>query len=74
MRHGLSTAEAALGRVGRVGVGEHDEGVADRQRTARFPPSRGIAKKARIYLQEKLRSLLRAAAAILYMCDVEYIE
>ena len=31
MRHGLSTAEAAFGRVGRVGVGEHDEGVADRQ-------------------------------------------
>ena len=31
VRHGLSTAEAALGRVGRVGVGEHDEGVADRQ-------------------------------------------
>ena len=31
MRHGLSTAEAALGRVGRVGVGKHDEGVADRQ-------------------------------------------
>ena len=27
----MSTAEAALGRVGRVGVGEHDEGVADRQ-------------------------------------------
>ena len=24
VRHGLSTAEAALGRVGRVGVGEHD--------------------------------------------------
>ena len=23
--------EAALSRVGRVGVGEHDEGVADRQ-------------------------------------------
>ena len=31
VRHGLSTAEAALGRVGRVGVGEHDEVVADRQ-------------------------------------------
>ena len=31
MRHGLSTAEAALDGVGRVGVGEHDEGVADRQ-------------------------------------------
>ena len=31
MRHGLSTAEAALGRVGRAGVGEHDDGVADRQ-------------------------------------------
>ena len=31
VRHGLSTAEAALGRVGRVGIGEHDEGVADRQ-------------------------------------------
>ena len=31
MRNGLSTAEAAFGRVGRVGVGEHDEGVADRQ-------------------------------------------
>ena len=31
MRHGLSAAEAALGRAGRVGVGEHDEGVADRQ-------------------------------------------
>ena len=31
VRQGLSTAEAALGRVGRVGVGEHDEGVADRQ-------------------------------------------
>ena len=28
VRHGLSTAEAALGRVG---VGELDEGVADRQ-------------------------------------------
>ena len=27
----MSTAEAALGRVGRVGVGEHDEGVAGRQ-------------------------------------------
>ena len=27
----MSTAEAALGRVGRVGVGEHDEVVADRQ-------------------------------------------
>ena len=38
VRHGLSTAEAALGRVGRVGVGEHDEGVADRQvpRITRF--------------------------------------
>ena len=31
VRHGLSTAEAALGRVGRVRVGEHDEGDADRQ-------------------------------------------
>ena len=31
MRHGLSMGEAALSRVGRVGVGEHDEGVADRQ-------------------------------------------
>ena len=31
VRHGLSTAKAALGRVGRVGVGENDEGVADRQ-------------------------------------------
>ena len=30
VRHGLSTAEAALGRVGRVGVGEHDERVAGR--------------------------------------------
>ena len=27
----MSTAEAALGRVDRVGVGEHDEEVADRQ-------------------------------------------
>ena len=27
----MSTAEAALGRLGRVGVGEHDEGIADRQ-------------------------------------------
>ena len=27
----MSTAEAALGRVGGVGAGEHDEGVADRQ-------------------------------------------
>ena len=27
----MSTAEAALDGVGRVGVGEHDEGVADRQ-------------------------------------------
>ena len=25
--HGLGTAEAALGRVGRVGVSEHDSGV-----------------------------------------------
>ena len=31
MGHCLSTVEAALGRVGRVGVGEHDEGVADCQ-------------------------------------------
>ena len=31
VRHGLSTAETALGRVGRVGVGEHDGGVADSQ-------------------------------------------
>ena len=27
----MSTAEGALGRVSRVGVGEHAEGVADRQ-------------------------------------------
>ena len=27
--HGSSTAEAAPSRVGRVGVGEHDEGVSD---------------------------------------------
>ena len=27
----MSTAEAALGRVGRLGVGEHDEGVPERQ-------------------------------------------
>ena len=27
----MSTAEAALGRVGRVGVGEDNEGVADHQ-------------------------------------------
>lgn len=31
VRHGLTTAEAAFGRVGRVRVGERDEGVADRQ-------------------------------------------
>lgn len=30
-RHGLGTAEAAHGGAGRVGVGEHDEEVADRQ-------------------------------------------
>ena len=29
--HGSSTAEAAPSRVGRVGVGEHDEGVSDRE-------------------------------------------
>ena len=31
VRDGLTTAEATLGRVGRVRVGEHDEGDADRQ-------------------------------------------
>ena len=36
-------------------------------RTVRCPASRGIAKKAQIYLSAKLRSLLRATAAILYM-------
>ena len=30
-RHGLGTAEAALGRVGRVGVGEHTEVVSGRE-------------------------------------------
>ena len=41
VRHGLSTAEAALGRLGRVGVGEHDEGVADRQ----VSPHREVSRK-----------------------------
>ena len=31
VRHELGTAETALGRVGRAGVGEHDEGVACRR-------------------------------------------
>ena len=31
VRHELGTAEFALGRVGRTGVGEHDEGVACRR-------------------------------------------
>ena len=46
MRHGLSTAEAALGRVGRVGVGEHDEGVANRQ----VSPMARYREKSQIYV------------------------
>ena len=60
----MSTAEAALGRVGRVGVGEHDEGVADRQVS---PFARYREKGSNLPKVEKLKSLLRAAAAILYM-------
>ena len=70
MRHGLSTAEAALGRVGRVRVGEHDEGVADRQVS---PIARYREKGSNLPLR-KLRSLLRAAAAILYVYQVFFIK
>ena len=55
----MSTAEAALDRVGIVGVGEHDEEVADRQMS---PIARYREKGSNL----KLRSLLRAAATILY--------
>ena len=54
MRHGLSTAEAVLGRVGRVGVGEHDEVVADRQ----VSPIARYREKGANYLLRKAEETL----------------
>ena len=48
MRRGLGTTEAAFGRVGRVGVGEHEEGVSGRE-------VRGIARMAERYPFHKAR-------------------
>ena len=65
MRHGLSTAEAALGRVDRVGVGEHDEEVADRQVS---PIARYREKSSNLPLRKAEEpSASGIAAAILYM-------
>ena len=75
----VGTAEAALGRVGRAGVCEHDEGVACR----RVDLIASYREKGKNLRSRKLRSSHRQAPTISYMylllyfplfCSISYID
>ena len=70
-KHGLGTAEAAHDRVGKVGVGEHDEAVSGREvhLIARYRENGSKAKKC----ADSLTAKHRQCPTCIYLCTaVQY--